>query len=63
MKITINQLNEEVSVSNEDLIIQQLKKKNDQLHQLINTYHESHVKRTLQTKQVGSIHVRMLSQL
>ena len=58
MKVKINQLGEEVNERNADLIIQQLKKENDQLHQLVNTHHESHVKRISvgsQTKQVGII--------
>ena len=60
MKVKINQLDEEVNERNTDLIIQQLKKENDQLHQLVNIYHESHVERISigsQTKQVGSMYV------
>ena len=60
MKVKINQLDEEVSKRNADLTIQQLKKENNQLHQLVNKHHESHVKRISvgsQTKQVGSIYV------
>ena len=41
MKVKINQLDEQVSESNTDFIVQQLKKENDQLHQLVNKYHES----------------------
>ena len=37
----INQLDEEVNQRNSDLIIQQLKKENSQLHQLISKNHES----------------------
>ena len=59
MKVKINQLDEEVNERNADLIIQQLKKENDRLHQLINKHHESHVRISVgsQTKHVGSIHV------
>ena len=41
MKVKINQLDEQVNESNADFIVQQLKKENDQLHQLVNKYHES----------------------
>ena len=41
MKVKINQLHEQVNESNADLIVQRLKKENDQLHQLVNKYHES----------------------
>ena len=60
MKVKINQLDEEVNERNADLIIQQLKNENDQLHQLVNKYHESHVRRISvgsQTKHVCIIYV------
>ena len=60
MKVKINQLDEEVNERNADLTIQQLKKENDQLHQLVNKDHESCAKRILvgyQTEKVGSIYV------
>jgi len=41
MKVTINQLDEEVNAKNADVTIQQLKKENSQLHQLVNKYRES----------------------
>ena len=41
MKVKINQLDEQVNESNADFIVQRLKKENDQLHQLVNKYHES----------------------
>ena len=41
MKVKINQLDEQVNESNTDFIVQQLKKENYQLHQLVNKYHES----------------------
>ena len=41
MKVTINQLDEEISSKNANLIIQQLKEKNSQLQKLINKYHVS----------------------
>ena len=41
MKVKINQRDEQINESNADLIIQGLKKENDQLHQLVNKYHES----------------------
>ena len=41
MKVTINQLDEEISSKNADLIIQQLKEKNSQLQKLINKYQVS----------------------
>ena len=41
MKVKINQLDEQVNESNTDFIVQRLKKENDQLHQLVNKYHES----------------------
>ena len=41
MKVTINQLDEEVNEKNADVTIQQLKKENSQLHQLVNKYRES----------------------
>ena len=50
MKITVNQLDEEMNKRNADLVIQQLKKENDRLHQLVNKYHEKNVK----TISVGS---------
>ena len=56
MKIKINQLDEQVNESDTDLIVQRLKKENDQLHQLVNKYHESkHTNRKsddLKTKKV-----------
>ena len=45
MKVKIYRLDEEVNERNADLTIQQLKKENDRLHQLVNKHHESHVKR------------------
>ena len=57
MKVTINQLDEEVNKRNADMIIQQLKKENNQLHQLVNKYHEtknvSRVSVGSEIKQVG----------
>ena len=41
MKVTINQLDEEISSKNADLMIQQLKEKNSQLQKLINKYQVS----------------------
>ena len=41
MKVKINQLDEQVNESNADFIVQRLKKEHDQLHQLVNKYHES----------------------
>ena len=41
MKVTINQLDEEISSKNADLIIQQLKEKNSQLQKFINKYKAS----------------------
>ena len=41
MKVTINQLDEEISSKNGDLMIQQLKEKNSQLQKLINKYQVS----------------------
>ena len=41
MKVKINQLDEKVNENNADLIIQELKKENNQLRQLVNKYHES----------------------
>ena len=58
MKVKINQLDEEVNERNAELIIQQLKKENDQLHQLVNKHHELNVKRISvgsQIKHVGII--------
>ena len=43
MKVQINQLAKQVNESNADFIIQQLKKENDQLQQLVNKYHESYL--------------------
>ena len=40
MKVKINQLDEQVNESNADFVVQQLRKENDQLHQLVNKYHE-----------------------
>ena len=54
MKVKIDQLDDEVNERNADLIIQQLKKENDRLHQLVNKHHESRVKRI---SVVVSIHV------
>ena len=57
MKVKINQLVEQVNESNADFIIQQLKKENDQLHQLVNKYHESKnaskISEGSKTKKVG----------
>ena len=59
MKIKINQLDEQANERNADFIIQQLKKENDQLHQLVNKYHESKnaskISDDLKTKKVGII--------
>ena len=58
MKVKIKQLDEEVNERNVELIIQQLKKENDQLHQLVNKHHELNVKRISvgsQIKHVGII--------
>ena len=41
MKVRNNQLAQQVNESEADFIIQQLKKENDQLHQLVNKYHGS----------------------
>jgi len=41
MKVIINQLDEEVNEKNTDVKIQQLKKENSQLHQIVNKYRES----------------------
>ena len=41
MKTQINQLDEQINEGNADYIIQQLKKENNQLHQLLNKYNES----------------------
>ena len=58
MKVKLNQLDEQVSENNTDLIIQQLKKENDQLHQLVNKYHESKITNKIsddvKTKKVSS---------
>lgn len=40
MQVTVQQLKEELEEKNGDLIIQQLKKENNQLHQLVNKHHE-----------------------
>ena len=57
MKIKINQLNEQLNESNADFIIERLKKENNQLHDLVNKYHESkYAKRKsddLKTKKVN----------
>ena len=58
MKVTINQLDEEMNKRSADLVIQQLKKENDQLHQLVNKYREKNAKRASvgsEIKQVGKI--------
>ena len=65
MKVKINLLDEEVNERSANLTIQQLKKENDKLHQLVNKYHESHAKRISvgsQTEHVDIIQVRMLSE-
>ena len=58
MKVKFNQLEEQVNENNADFIIQQLKKENDQLHQLVNKYHESKnaskISDNLETKEVGN---------
>ena len=58
MKVKLNQLDEQVNENNTDLIIQQLKKENDQLHQLVNKYHESKntnkISDDVKTKKVSS---------
>ena len=58
MKVKFNQLEEQVNESNADFIIQQLKKENNQLHQLVNKYHESKnaskISDDLETQMVGN---------
>ena len=58
MKVKINSLKEQVNESNADLIIRQLKKENDQLHQLVNKYHELKIVNIIsddpKTKKVGN---------
>ena len=58
MKVQINQLGEQVNDSNADCHIQQLKKENNQLRQLVNKHHESkHASKTsddFKTKKVRS---------
>ena len=58
MKVKFNQLDEQVNESNADFIIQQLKKENNRLHQLVNKYHESKsankISDDLKTKKVGN---------
>ena len=53
MKITVNQLDEK----NTDLLIQELKKENKQLHQLVNKYQMSktgiRISVSCQTEEVG----------
>jgi len=59
MKVTINQLDEEVNEKSTEVTIQQLKKENSQLHQLINKYRESKNANRIsvgsQTEKVASI--------
>jgi len=59
MKVTINQLDEEVNEKNADVTIQQLKKENTQLYQLVNKYRESKnangISVGCQTEKVASI--------
>ena len=61
MKIRNIQLAEQVNESNADFIIQRLRKENDQLHQLVNKYHESKnaskISDDLETKKVGIINI------
>ena len=61
MKVKINQLDEQANESNADFIIQRLRKENDQLHQLVNKYHESKnaskISDDLETKKVGIINI------
>ena len=61
MKIKINQQDEQANKRNADFIIQRLKKENDQLHQLVNKYHESKnaskISDDLETKKVGIINI------
>ena len=65
MKIRNNQLAEQANESNADFIIQRLRKENDQLHQLVNKYHESKnankISDDLETKKVGIINILMHS--
>ena len=57
MKVKINQLVKHINECNADFIIQQLKKENDQLHQLVNKYNESKnaskISEGSKTKKVG----------
>jgi len=59
VKFKINQLGEEVNKKNADVTIQQLKKENSQLHQLVNKYRESknanRISVGTQTEKVASI--------
>ena len=60
MKVKFNLIEEQVNECNADFIIQQLKKENNQLHQLVNKYHESKnaskISDDLKTKRVGNNH-------
>ena len=57
MQLKINQLDKQVNEKNADLLIQQLKKENNQLHQLVTKYHESKIasktSNDLEIKKVG----------
>ena len=62
MKVTVNQLEEQVNERNPDLTIQQLKKENNQLHQLVNKYRQSNNASRIsvgsQTEQVSMSHIQ-----
>ena len=58
MKVTINQLDEEISSKNADLIIQQLREKNSQQQKLINKYQTSNsAKRISVSSQTGNVRI------
>ena len=57
MKIEVNQLDEKLNEKNTDLVVQELRKENKQLHQLVNKYQKSktasRISVSCQTEEVG----------
>ena len=57
MKITVNQLDKKLNEKNTDLVLQEIRKENKQLHQLVNKYQKSKtangISVSCQTEEVG----------
>ena len=63
MKIKVNQLDEKLNEKNTNSLVQELKKENKQLHQLVNKYQmsktENRISVSCQTEEVGISYIAM----